>query len=304
MFIYNTKERVETVLDDHAVDVVELLHHQLHTLVGAGTHHCGTGIGWDGVAARQDFQSIFLPEHVDAGSAGVEPIDWRSTGSSCDFAVLVLNLSIGRCGNSRDDRRANHHLSAVGDADDTEGLQFASGLFGDVMHCVNAINRKRIASNNADRVGHGDSLVAVVHVDLATHGSGSSLRHVLSLRGRGVDRSGSTSSRSDAVCVVEFVRVKTCDHADEVALISLVRLSVAKRPAGLRQITGQAVVVAARQSQEAVKVGHALLVHDGIAQGNVIIITGSSSNRNDQRALGGCGVHDGHVDVGCELLLR
>ena len=171
------------------------------------------------------------------------------------------------------------------------------------MHCVNAINRKRIASNNADRVGHGDSLVAVVHVDLATHGCGSSLRYILRLRGRGVDRSGSTSSRSDAVCVVELVRVKPGDHADEVALISLVRLLIAKRTACLRQITSQTVVVAARQTQEAIIVRHALLVHDGIAQGDVIIITGSSANRNDQSALGSSGVHDGHVDVGCKFLL-
>ena len=78
---------------------------------------------------------------------------------------------------------------------------------------------------------------------------------------------------------------------------------IAKRTTCLRQVAGQTVVVTAGQTQEAIIVRNALLVHDGIAQGDVIIITGSSANRDHQGALSGSGVHDCNVDVRSKFLL-
>jgi hypothetical protein len=47
---------------------------------------------------------------------------------------------------------------------DAERLEFASRTLRDVVNSFNAINRERIASNNASRGGHGDGLIAVVNV--------------------------------------------------------------------------------------------------------------------------------------------
>jgi hypothetical protein len=53
-------------------------------------------------------------------------------------------------------------------SDNAERLQFASRTLRDVVNSFNAINRERIASNNASRRGHGDGLIAVVNVENAT----------------------------------------------------------------------------------------------------------------------------------------
>ena len=170
------------------------------------------------------------------------------------------------------------------------------------MHRVDTVNRKRIASHNAGRVGHGDGLVAVVHVDLAADRGRGGLRHVLGLSARGVDR-GYSSSNGDAVRVVELVGVKTSDHPDLVTLVSEVRFRVAEGASCHRQVAGHAVVIAAGQAQEAVVVRHALLVHDRVAQAHVVIVTGSANDGDNQRALSGCSVHDRHVDIAGQLLL-
>ena len=47
-----------------------------------------------------------------------------------------------------------------------------------------------------------------------------------------------------------------------------------------------------------------MLVHDRVAQAHVVIVTGGANDRNNQRALSGCGVHDRHVDIRSQLLLR
>ena len=170
------------------------------------------------------------------------------------------------------------------------------------MHRVDAVNRERIASHNVGRVGHGDGLVAVVHVDLAADRGRGGLRHVLGLSASGVNRGYSTSN-GDAVRIVKFVGVKTSDHPDLIALVSEVRFRVAEGASCHRQVAGHAVIVAAGQAQEAVVIRNALLVHDRVAQAHVVIVTGGANDRNNQRALSGCGVHDRHVDVRSQLLL-
>ena len=170
-----------------------------------------------------------MPEHVDCRGTGVEPVQSSSAGSGNQLNVLVLQFSIGgRCGGGNDGRADDQGHATGGNADDAERLQLAGTHLGDVMHRVDAVNRERIASHNAGRVGHGDGLVAVVHVDLAADRGRGGLRHVLGLSARGVDRGYSTSSHGNAVCIVELVGVEARDHPDLIALVSEVRFRVAE----------------------------------------------------------------------------
>ena len=119
----------------------------------------------------------------------------------------------------------------------------------------------------------------------------------------GVDGDACASGGCQAVCVVHLVGVEACDHANVAALVGFVGLLVAEAASSADQVASQAVVVAAGQGHEAVIVWHALFVHDGVAQGDVIVIASGSCDWNDQRAEVSGRAHDGHVDVGGQLLL-
>ena len=119
----------------------------------------------------------------------------------------------------------------------------------------------------------------------------------------GVDGLACAGSSCQAVCVVHLVGVEACDHADVAALVCFVRLLVAEAASSADQVASQAVVVAAGQGHEAVVIWNALFVHDGVAQGDVIVIASSSCDWNNQRAEVGGRAHDGHVDVRGQLLL-
>jgi len=125
-----------------------------------------------------------------------------------------------------DDWRRDNQASATGwDAHDTEGLELASGLLGNVMHCIHFGDREGITWGNACRCVDSHGLEAVVYVDLATDGGRCGLRSVvcLGVRAIGVDTDTSTtSSRSDTVGVVELVGIEASDHTDEVALVGFV----------------------------------------------------------------------------------
>ena len=169
------------------------------------------------------------------------------------------------------------------------------------MHCLNARDLERVASIHADRGGHGDGLIAVVHVDLAANRTGGSLGNVANLGAVGGD-GHSRGLRGQTVAIVELVGLEAGHHANVAALVGLVGLGVAERTGGSGEVAGQTVVVAAVQSQIAVLHRNALLVHDAVAQRHVVVVASSTSHGNHQSALVGGHVHDGHVDVGSQLL--
>ena len=165
-----------------------------------------------------------------------------------------------------------------------------------------AVDRERVASSDASGRGDRDGLIAVVHVQNTASAGGGRLRNVTHLSAVGGDGAAGRVS-SAAVRIVELVGLEACDFTDIRTLVSISRLVAGERTGRHRQVASHAVVIAARQSEVTITGHHALLVHDAVAQSNVIIGASSGCDRNHEGALSSGQVHNREVDVRSQLLL-
>ena len=303
LLVHNSEERVQTVAGLHRVDVVLLLHDQFNALVSGSTHHVSTGVRRHRVATRKDLDSVLLPEAVDGSRGCVEPHDGAVSGLRVDNAVLVLSAS-RRSDLVGDDTGTDHHLGAVGDADDAERLQLTSVTLGDVMHSVDASDSERVTGLHVGRLRHGHRLVTVIHVETLCRGGrgGHCAGDLVVVRGvASVDRDRSTGSHTATVRVVELVGAEAGDLADEGAVVSGQRLALKRLTTS--EVIRHAVVVASGQCQVTIKVVYTLLVEDGLALGDVIEAGGSSETLHNQRSLSGSHIENRNIDVARQLLL-
>lgn len=304
LFVNNPEQRIQPVTGLHRVDVILLLHDQFDALIGGSAHHVCTSISRHSIATGQDFNRVLLPEAVDERGLRVQEHDGAVGSLGVDNAVLVFSGSVGSNLVADDGRADDERRAAGGHRDNAERLQLASVALGDVMHRVNSGNREAIASGNAGRGRHGDRLVTVVHVEtLGRCGrAGDGLGHPVVRSGvTGINRDARTSSSGKTLRVVHLGRAKACDLADEGAVISSQRFR--RQCLTTSEVACHAVVITGGKRQVAVEVLYALLVHNGLALGDVIKAFSSRHTLYNERSLSRSDIQHSDVDVGGQLPL-
>ena len=175
------------------------------------------------------------------------------------------------------------------------------------MHRLDALDREGVAHVEERAVVHGHGLEAVVDVEHAGDGDVGRLRNEVRLRAVRRDRRGAGDLRvaREAQRVVLLVGVEARHHADVRALERLVRAVVL--PEGARRaddVAREAVVAARGEREVTVVTHHAGLVHERVAERDVVERARGGADRNDERTEARGRLHERDVDVGGELLVR
>ena len=293
------EEGIQRVKASEGAVVEPLRHHNFKALIGRAAHNVHALILRNRITAKQQFNAVLVPERVGTGGVAVEEGHGRSGRGRNDFDVLILKFRSGRGRVRANHRRRDRHGGAAVNRDDTEGLQLAGGLLGDLVHAFDTSDGKARTSGHAS--GGRDShllgaVVNVVAVRVERTGNEADKRAV------GGNRHGRVHT-SDADSAIALERLKARNHADIRTLVGIVRLAVAERTVDVRKVASEAVVVTSVEHDGAIFHRHTLLVHDVFGSSHVVIGARSASDRNNQRALKRGGVANRGVNVRGEALI-